>query len=267
MRRSCCPAIVAAALTLLAASASATQVLKIFVEPDPPFVLLHDGKPAGPYLEALRALLAGQNLSLQVTLMPQRRISAMLPNSPGSCGLAINFSPGEAETLSFVGRVAPVKLAVYALKGAPSVRNIEDLRPHRVGAVDTADVRDLLGAADIAFEPVAPTAQRTGMLLRKRFDYLVSDERPGMLDGDSGSQVQRVFVLTRVDRWMACHAGLPPALLAALRLALQEGLFAESVQPIWARAGLRLYYQAVRSEWELIPRSPASAPRRPGLPP
>ncbi|WP_266008551.1 hypothetical protein [Paucibacter sp. PLA-PC-4] len=261
------PAIVFAALTLLAASASAAQVLKIFVEPDPPFVLLRDGKPAGPYLEALQALLVGHKLSLQVTLMPHRRISAMLPISPGSCGLAIDFSPGEAETLSFVGRVAPVKLAVYALKGAPSVRNIEDLRPYRVGAVDTAEVRDLLGAADIAFEPIAPTAQRTGMLQRKRFDYLVSDERPGMLDGDSGAQVQRVFVLARVDRWMACHAGLPPALLATLRLALQEGLFAESVRPIWVRAGLRPYYQAVRSEWELIPKSPANAARRPDLPP
>ncbi len=266
MIRSRCLAIVAAALTLFAASASATQVLKIFVEPDPPFVLLRDGKPAGPYLEALEALLAKQDLSLQVSLMPHRRISAMLPSSPGSCGLAINFSPGEAETLSFVGRVAPLKLSVYALKGAPSVRNIEALRPYRVGAVDMADVRDLLGAADIAYEPVSPSAQRVGMLQRKRFDYLISDERPGMLDGDSGSQVQRVFVLARVDRWMACHSGLPPALLAALRLALQEGLFAESVRPIWVRAGLRPYYQEVRSEWELIPKSPASASGRTGPP-
>ncbi|MFN5047411.1 hypothetical protein [Roseateles sp.] len=254
----------AALLGVLSSPACAAQQLQIFAEADPPFIELRDGRPGGPYIEALQALLQAHGVSLRVTLMPRRRIAATLPNSPGSCGLALNFSPGEAETISYVARVAPVKLAVYALKGAPPVRNIEDLRPYRVGAVEIADLSDLLGAADIGYEPVSPVAQRVGMLQRKRFDYLLSDERPGMLEGQGEPQVQRVFVLAQVDRWLACHPGLAPALLGSLRQALQEGLFAESVRPVWARAGLGRYYERVRQEWELIPKPPAGyVPRRP----
>lgn len=249
-------------LSLAALPAAAQTTLQILAEADPPFVTVREGAPGGPYIGALRALLAREGLSLQVSLMPKRRISATLPNSPGSCGLALNFSPGEAETLSYVGRVAPVKLAVYALKQAPRVGNIEELRPYRVGAVDMAELRDFLGAADIAFEPVSPAAQRAGMLLRKRFDYLVSDDRPDMFLGEGAAQVQRVFVLAQVDRWLACHPGLSPRLLATLRRALQEGLFAESLRPIWARAGLTSYYERVRREWELIPKTPGAAARR-----
>lgn len=250
------------ALALCGGAALAQQELKILAEVDPPFVTVLDGVPGGPYIEALQALLARDGLRLQVSLMPKRRISAILPSSPGSCGLALNFSPGEAETLSYVGRVAPVKLSVYALKQTPRVGNIEELRPYRVGAVDMAELRDFLGAADIRYEPVSPAAQRAGMLLRKRFDYLVSDDRPDMFEGEGAGQVQRVFVLAQVDRWLACHPGLPPRLLASLRQALQEGLFAESLRPVWVRAGLLRYFELVRREWELVPKGPAAPARR-----
>ncbi|MFN3810627.1 MAG: hypothetical protein ACK4S6_08435 [Roseateles asaccharophilus] len=247
----------------LLSPAAARQTLQVFAEPDPPFIELRDGRPGGPYIEALQALLAPHRVSLTVTLMPRRRISATLPSSPGSCGLALNFSPGEAETISYVARVAPLKLAVYALKGAQAVSNIEDLRPYRVGAVDIADLADLLGSADIRYEPVSPVAQRAGMLQRKRFDYLLSDERPGILESPGEPRVERVFVLAQVDRWLACHPGLSPALLGPLRQALHEGLFAESVRPIWVRAGLGPFYERVRREWELIPKAPGVVPRRP----
>lgn len=248
-----CLLVLLAALAGLVTPTQAAQQIQIFAEADPPFVRERGGTPTGPYIEALRTLLAPHDLSLRVTLLPPRRISAVLPVSPGSCGLALTFSPGEAETISYVARVAPVKLAVYALKGAPPVSNIEDLRPYRIGAVDIADLRDLLGAADIAYEPVSLAAHRVGMLQRKRFDYLLSDERPGLLEGDdSGPPIQRAFVLAQVDRWLACHPGMSPRVLATLRQALQEGLFAESLRPVWARASLERYFERVRLEWELV---------------
>lgn len=255
-------AALAAALGLMSGPVAARQELRILAEADPPFVTVRDGVPGGPYIESLRALLAREGLSLQVSLMPRRRISVTLPVSPGSCGLALNFSPGEAETFSYVGRVAPVKLAVYALRQAPRVGNIEELRPYRIGAVDMAELRDFLTAADIAFEPISPAAQRLGMLQRKRFDYLVSDDRPEMFEVEGADQVRRVFVLAQVDRWLACHPGLSPRLLATLRQALQEGLFAESLRPIWDRAGLGRYFDRVRLEWELIPKAAGAAASR-----
>jgi len=64
-----------------------------------------------------------------------------------------------------------------------------------------------------------------------------------------GGMIERVMILARVERWLACHPELSPATLNGLRKALPVGVFADSVQGIWSRYGLLPVYDQVRREW------------------
>ncbi|QNM98479.1 hypothetical protein [Chitinimonas koreensis] len=242
----------AAAATL--GRAAAAERLDVYGEPYPPFLLDRQGTLAGPYAEAFAALLRQQGIEARFVSMPVKRLMLQLESQPNSCGLALNFAPGAAETLNYLGRVAPITVSVYANAGQ-SVRlsNIEDLRRYRVGAIDIAELRDLLDTAGIAYEPLAQSSRGFSMLGAHRFDLLLSDLLPELDAGGAG--IVRVFTLARFERWVACNSGIAPATAGKLRKALAEGLFAQSVQPIWARYRLQAYYDDVRDGWVAIPKA------------
>lgn len=228
----------------------AAAPLEIYGDSYPPFLLERQGSLTGPYADAFALLARRQGLNPHFVALPAKRVAQTVSHTPNSCALAVNFSPGEAETLIFVGRVAPISISVYALRGKPpSLVNIEDLRPYSVGAPDIAEIRDLFGSANIRYEALQQPEKGLKMLQAGRFDLLVSDLRPELMAPDAASGVVRVFTLARVERWLMCQPRLSPSTLAALRRALQEGVFAESTRPVWQRYGLGAYFDEVRRSW------------------
>lgn len=238
--------------------------LTVFGEAYPPFLLAERGQLSGPYVEAFSTLLRPLRLDIRYVELPVKRAMQDLARHPDSCILAAPFSPGEAETMSYVGRLAPITISVYALRGQSGrIRNIEDLRGHRLGAIDIAEVRDLLGTAGIAYQPLPLSNNGVQMLAARRFDLLVSDVQPELMNAVEQKAVQRAFTLARVERWLACRPDLPPATLAALRSTLREGLFAESLRPVWVKHGLEGYFDAIRRQWDAVSKGgakPASSP-------
>ncbi len=230
---------------------AASPVIEVYADLYPPFIILQGGQLSGPYIDAFTQLAQEQGIAVHYQPMPVRRLMKQLAVQPNSCGLAVNFAPGEAETLRYVGRVAPITLAVYARAGAVGkLANLEQLRQYRIGAIDVAELNELLDNAAIRYEPLAKAGNGIAMLQANRFDLLVSDVLPELLmvKQERGA-IERVMVLARVERWLACHPGLPPAELNGLRKALQVGVFADSVQGIWSRYGLLPVYEEVRREW------------------
>lgn len=242
-----------------AASAAPDMTLQVYADSYPPFLTEQGGRLAGPYADAFAKLARQQGITVQYSAMPIKRLLQQVERQPNSCGLAVNFAPGEAETLRYVGRVAPITLTVFARKDSTvKINNIEDLRNYRVGAIDIAEVRDLLDTANIRYEPLAMANRGMAMLQFRRFDLLISDARPDML-GEASEGVTRIFTLAQVERWVACHPSVAPALISRLRSALAEGVFAPSVRADWARYEMTNYYEQVRREWDAINRP---APKR-----
>jgi hypothetical protein len=230
---------------------AASPVIEVYADLYPPFIILQGGQLSGPYIDAFTQLAQEQGIAVHYQPMPVRRLMKQLAVQPNSCGLAVNFAPGEAETIRYVGRVAPITLAVYARAGVVGkLANLEQLRQYRIGAIDVAELNELLDNAAIRYEPLAKAGNGIAMLQANRFDLLVSDVLPELLMvKPDGVTIERVMVLARVERWLACHPGLPPMELNRLRKALQVGVFADSVQGIWSRYGLLPVYDEVRREW------------------
>jgi len=130
----------------------------------------------------------------------------------------------------------------------------EALRNYRIGAIDVAELRELLDNAAIRYELLPKAGQGIAMLQAGRFDLLISDVLPELVSAPvQGKPVQRVMVLARVERWLACHPQLPPSTVKRLRAALTLGVFDDAMADIWQRYGLSSVYNGVRREWILIP--------------
>lgn len=236
---------------LTGSSWAASPEIEVYADLYPPFIILQGGQLGGPYIDAFTQLAKEQGIDVHYQAMPVRRLMKRLAVQPNSCGLAVNFAPGEAETIRYIGRVAPITLAVYARAGTVGkMANLEQLRQYRVGAIDVAELNELLDNAAIRYEPLAKAGNGIAMLQANRFDLLVSDVLPELLMAKpEGGMIERVMVLARVERWLACHPELSPATLNKLRKALPMGVFADSVQGIWSRYGLLPVYDQVRREW------------------
>ena len=235
--------------TLLATQPPAE--LTIYADAYPPFIQHDEGKLSGPYIDAFTQLATAQGIRVHYQPLPIKRVMARVASQPGSCSLAVSPSPAYAGQVRYVAKVAPIILAVYARQGEVTrLNNIEALRNYRIGAMDVPELSELLDSAAIRYEPLTKSSSGIAMLQLGRFDLLVSDVLPELVVADqAGPSIQRVMILARVERWLACHPQLPPAQLNALRLAMDEGVFATSVARVWQRYGLSSVYDEVRREW------------------
>lgn len=241
-------------LALWCPLALAAPVLNIYADAYPPFIQLQKGALSGPYVDAFTRLAQQRGIRVRFLPMPVRRLLKVLATDPDSCGLAVHFSAENAEILRYVARIAPITLAVYAQSGTiGSLSNIEALRGYSIGAIDVAELRELLDNAAIHYEPLAKAGSGIAMLQAGRFDLLISDVLPELIVAPQERKIRRVMVLARVERWLACNPQLPPATLKALRESLSLGVFADSVADIWQGYGLSSVYQEVRREWIALP--------------
>jgi hypothetical protein len=235
--------------------AIAATHIEIVGDAYPPFIQEKNGTLAGPFVDAFDALLREHGIEAHYSAMPTKRIMELLPSRSNTCALAIHFSPGWAETVTYVGRVAPITLSVYARRGGVTqLGNIENLRQHSVGAIDIAEVRDLLGTNSIPYNPIPFTADGMKMLEAHRFELLISDSQLEFAHGSN--DVVRIFTLARLERWLACQQAVPSTTLGALRMALKEGVYAKSTRPIWERYQMSDFYEQVRHQWDATQKTP-----------
>lgn len=234
---------------------SAAPVLNIYADPYPPFIQFNGESLSGPYVDVFARLAQQQGIEVHFQAKPMRRLLKIVATEPNSCGLGVHFSAENAETLRYVARIAPITLAVYARLGTvPQLSNIEALRNYRVGAIDVAELRELLDNAGIHYKLLPKASQGIAMLQAGRFELLISDVRPELVTTSvQGKQVQRVMVLARVERWLACHPQLPANILKPLRASLTLGVFDHSMADIWQQYGLSSAYEGVRREWIVLP--------------
>ncbi|WP_156120164.1 hypothetical protein [Aeromonas finlandensis] len=229
--------------------------MNIYADAYPPFIQVNGEGVSGPYVDVFARLAKQQEIAVHVQAKPMRRLLKIVATEPNSCGLGVHFSAENAETLRYVARIAPITLAVYARQGTVTpLSNIEALRNYRIGAIDVAELRELLDNAAIHYELLPKASQGIAMLQAGRFDLLISDVLPELVTTPTrGKPVQRVMVLARVERWLACNPQLPAGTLKRLRASLTLGVFDDAMADIWQQYGLTSVYEGVRREWILIP--------------
>jgi len=238
--------------TVLTSSLAHADTVNFIVDVYPPFITRHGQETAGPMIESVKLLLAHQHIEPVFEVMPTSRILRVLPQSAKTCAFAIPFDPSLAETVIYLARVAPITLSVFsARKDMQALRNVEELRGYQIGALDIAEIRDLLDSHGIRYFPIRPEADATRMLLAHRFDLLISDSEME-IQRDS-NEINKVMTLARVERWLACEKSMPPATLSALRTALKEGVFPPDTRSIWDQQGLGDFYNGARKAWGLTP--------------
>lgn len=227
--------------------------LILYGETTPPLLLEQGVSLSGPVADAFAALAKDQQLEIRYVVMPVRRLLGRIRQQPNSCGFAIHYSPGLAESVAYAGRLAPMTIAAYARPGEiPPLTSIQDLKRYRVGAIDVAEVRERLGDAGITFYPLPKAARGVEMLFAHRFDLLITDLDPGLMAKLPNHQpVAQVLRLGEVDRWVACHPATDPTKLAALRKILRLGLFSPRSQPIWQHYDLADYFDQVVATWHV----------------
>jgi len=237
-------------LPLMALPAVASPAaIKVVAEAYPPFLIESGPGLSGPYADAFRILMSRQGITVSYQSLPLRRAIQQVAN-PDTCALAVNFAPGEAEIGTYVGRIAPITLTVYTrVRQSVPLSNIEQLRHRSVGAINIAEIRDLLGTAGIPFVPVDRPSLGLPMLNAGRFDAFISDARPDITPAGSAARPFRAFTLARVERWVLCNAGMSPATLTAMRRALHQGVFAEETQSVWHSYGMDAFYLETRRQW------------------
>ncbi|WP_137936137.1 hypothetical protein [Chitinivorax sp. B] len=234
------------------AAAKAAVTLDVYADAYPPFLNIHKNSLRGPMVEAFAKLMAQRGITPRFIAQPTKRVMLTIATTPNSCGLAVNFSPGDAETITYVARIAPVTIAVYARKDWNHViKSVADLKSHSIGAIDIAEIRDLLDLAGIRYEPLAKTSSGMRMLAAARFDLLISDLNPEYLTGkdQQAHDIHNVLTLARLDRWLACNPKIDSTTLSTLRRTLKTGLFNESTQIIWQQHGLVAYWREAMQEW------------------
>ncbi|WP_434626758.1 hypothetical protein [Chromobacterium sp. CV08] len=230
----------------------AAQPLKLTVVADesPPFLVHSGGGLTGPYADAFRLLMSKAGVAVVYQAVPAKRAFLDVATRDDTCALAVNFDQGESETVNFVGVVGPIALTAYKRgDDKAAIANAAALRKRRLGAVDIAEVRDFLGSAGLSFTPVKNASSGFLMLAAGRFDVFISDVPPAQAPGKDARAPAPLFMLAQVERWVACNAGLPPAVQARMRAALKEGVFAEEALPVWSRYGMADYYRETRSRW------------------
>lgn len=235
--------------------ASAGPMLNIYADAYPPFIQVTGEQLSGPYVDVFARLAKQQGIEINLQTKPMRRLLKIVATKPNSCGLGVHFSAENAETLRYVARIAPITLAVYARQETiPPLSNIEALRNYRIGAIDVAELRELLDNAAIRYELLPKASLGIAMLQAGRFDLLISDELPELITAPRHkNRLQRVMILARVERWLACHPQLPPDTVKRLRTSLSLGVFGDAMADIWQGYGLSSVYEGVRREWIVIP--------------
>jgi polar amino acid transport system substrate-binding protein len=237
-------------VTATSRSRASEPPLSVLVEEYPPFVVDQDGHAAGPYVEAFQQLMQEHDMHIHVELMPIRRAMTMAQATPGVCVLAIDYAPSDAEVLHYLGRVAPMYVWAYARHGdGVRVHSIADLSHYTVGIEDIADVRQQLDDAGIRYSVLSQKMKGPQMLQAHRFEVLISDVGAELEAGSSGITIDRLYTVASVERWVACNPHSDTAAMNAMRGALSEGLFAESVRDIWSRYGLEDYFLRARKSW------------------
>ncbi|MGY3852595.1 hypothetical protein ACW5W8_07095 [Aeromonas aquatilis] len=235
--------------------ASAGPVLNIYADAYPPFIQVTGEQLSGPYVDVFARLAKQQGIEINLQAKPMRHLLKIVATEPNSCGLGVHFSAENAETLRYVARIAPITLAVYARQGTVKpLSNIEALRNYRIGAIDVAELREILDNAAIRYELLPKAGLGIAMLQAGRFDLLISDELPELITSPRHkNRLQRVMILARVERWLVCNPQLSSGTLKDLRASLTLGVFGDQMADIWQQYGLNSVYQGVRREWSRIP--------------
>jgi len=244
------------ALAVLLAPAWASP-LHILVEPYPPFVVQRGLGLGGPYVDAFAQLAKQRGLVTTLESVPMRRALKAAQAAPGTCVLGVNYAAADAEVLLYVSPVAPVYIWAYSRHGANvHADTLAGLGHYSLGVVDIPEIRQLLEGAGLRYEYLPFNGKGLQMLQASRFDVLLSDVGPELGNAPAGTNVDRLFLVTRVERWLACNPATDPTSLAALRAGLHEGLFPEETRDIWSRYGLGSYFDTVRKEWVTSSKMP-----------
>ena len=196
--------------------------------------MMGDQQVVGFATEKIRLIMERVGVDYTIEILPWKRAYTMAQTEPDTC---VYSTTRVAEREALFKWIGPTHENDWTLFGRADrsygITTIEDARKYRIGAYN-GDVRsDALIAEGFNVDTVQDKLSNPRKLMMNRIDLWASSVRVGnQLVGDNGWTGLIVPVLTfkRTELYLACHRGVPDALVtrlnAALRAVKAEGLSA-----------------------------------------
>lgn len=217
---------------LTVADASARPRLFITTENSPPSVMMGDGQVVGFATEKIRIIMERVGIDYEIEILPWKRAYLLAQNRPGTCVYSTTRVPERETMFKWVG---PTHENDWTLWGRADrdygIASIEDARKYRIGA-HNGDVRsEALIAQGFMVDSVQDKLANPRKLLINRIDLWASSVRVGtsiVTENGWAAQIVPVLTFKRTELYLACHTGVPDALIAKMNAALRamnsEGL-------------------------------------------
>lgn len=210
-----------------------------------PFIKDNSGKLSGPFIEAFLKIATENKIELEFQKVPIRRALKDIEKLNNHCVFAANYSPETSETLLYVSRLSEIKIWAYSLKQRNiNINNIKNLNKYKIGAVDIAEVRDILSLNSIQYTPIFRSASAMQMLLSNRFDILIGDINLELLNKQDTKKIKQNIPIITVEKWLICNHNLSQQIVKKLKTAYVYGLFAPNTKEIWKKYDMIKFYNA-----------------------
>lgn len=205
-----------------ALQAKAQESLTLYTENNPPFTFFDTeaGKPAGPAVEIINAIMQQTETTYSVQILPWRRAFRTTLKEPNTCLFLTYRTPEREKLFSWVGPLVTGEWAIFKRNDSDiEITALSDLQNYAVvGMASSADALALQAALGRNILQTASGELAAQMLYRGRADLWISDVFGGVTSAKAmGLPIPKVaFFWKTSDLSLACSAKTSPALIDRL---------------------------------------------------
>lgn len=181
-------------LLLASAGMAATPVIVGGDRNYPPYEFLDEqGEPAGYNVDLTRAIAEVMGMEVEIHLGAWVDMRRALQRGEIDALQGMSYSAERAREVDFTPPHTVIHHSIFARKGAPSVRSLEELRGKRVAVQERGILHDYLQSDDfgVILVPVQTQADALRLLSAGESDYALVAKLPGLY-------LKRKLVLTNV---------------------------------------------------------------------
>jgi polar amino acid transport system substrate-binding protein len=211
----------------MAACATSAQALDVTTEDNPPFNYREGQRVAGLSTEVVEEMGRRAGVPMKIEILPWGRAYLTARDAAGTCVYSIARLPHREALFEWIGPISENKWALFARDDFPGpIEKIEDAKAYRIGGVENdAKYQYLQSLGFTRFDLVGDDNLNAAKLASGRIDLWITGLYKGKqaaAQRQGGHRIKPVFVVRKVDYYLACNPRTPRATINALSQALQK---------------------------------------------
>ncbi len=215
---------------VVAALAAPAHALTFITEENPPLNYTEGGRVTGYATEVVTEMGKRARIPLKFVVMPWEKAYVAAQSGRDNCLYATARLENRENLFQWVGPIALNRWAVYGrTEFAADIRSVEDLKPHRIGAVTFDAKADYLKAQSVVNLLLVDEdrANPPRLFLPKTdADYIdlwvTSFAGAQRTAGARFKELKLVYTIRDVPSWLACSPQVPRDVVGKLGGALQS---------------------------------------------